>query len=300
MKKALIFGFNRYESQPSLRGCVADAQEFQDVVANVLGYQTELVVDRSITCDAFLAAARRHLTPEPGEVAGSRILYFAGHGSRTYDKPPLDEGDGIDELLCLPSSHFNDPQSMVLDDQIGALLDDAAANDPTMRVFVVFDSCHSGTGIRGSTTWKVLEPELLAHFAIDNLIDLPLTSDDPRIALAVIGREAIESNFTLAHAEAMAPEFGVKDGGLLGVVRGGAAPHLLLSGCAANETCKETVVSKAYRGLFTANLCELIRARPNQSWAELHDSVSGAIPAHFNQRPQLEGTDQINATSISD
>jgi len=298
MKKACVLGFNRYESQPSLRGCVDDARDFHDLIRHQFNYESKLVVDEPVTTDRFVEIVRDLLAVAPGESGGSRVLYYAGHGYRTYDKPPFDEGDGIDELLCLPGYRYNDPQSYVLDDLIGEVLDEAAAADPTMRVYVLFDSCHSGTAIRGSVTWKSIEPEILAMFEVSDPRELVLPIEDPRMALVAVGREAIESQFAIAQQSALALQDRPKDGGLSAVARDNGAPHLLLSGCSPNETSKETVVNGDYRGVFTSTASSILRAHSNLTWRELHAALAAKIPSHYNQHPQLDGFEGLYDTSI--
>ena len=82
-------------------------------------------------------------------------LHFSGHGSQAPAKDPSTELDGLDELF-LPSDigDWSDSSGVVrnalVDDEIGAMLDAIRARGAD--IWVVFDSCHSGTVTREAPT----------------------------------------------------------------------------------------------------------------------------------------------------
>ena len=80
-------------------------------------------------------------------------LHFSGHGSQAPALNPDDELDGLDELF-LPvdigpwEDSIGTVQNALVDDEIGQLIDSITATGAD--VWVVFDSCHSGTATRAA------------------------------------------------------------------------------------------------------------------------------------------------------
>jgi hypothetical protein len=82
-------------------------------------------------------------------------LHFSGHGSQAPALDPDSELDGLDELfLPVDIGPWNDSvgtvENALVDDEIGRLIDGLRAKGAT--VWVVFDSCHSGTATRAAPT----------------------------------------------------------------------------------------------------------------------------------------------------
>jgi hypothetical protein len=104
---------------------------------------------------------------EPGDFV---YLHFSGHGTQGPAADPASELDGLDEMF-LPvdigpwSDEVGAVQNALVDDEIGAMLDALAAKGAD--VWVVFDSCHSGTVTRAAPDGdeevrsRMLPPEAL-------------------------------------------------------------------------------------------------------------------------------------------
>ncbi|RVT82654.1 caspase family protein [Rhodobacteraceae bacterium CCMM004] len=95
-------------------------------------------------------------------------LHFSGHGSQAPAADPGSELDGLDELfLPVDIGPWNDTvgtvENALVDDEIGRMLDALRAKGAD--VWVVFDSCHSGTATRAAPAEDVrlrqLPPEAL-------------------------------------------------------------------------------------------------------------------------------------------
>ncbi|WP_099825180.1 caspase family protein [Oceaniglobus indicus] len=96
-------------------------------------------------------------------------LHFSGHGSQAPALDPSTETDGLDELF-LPvdigpwQDGIGTVQNALSDDEIGQMLDALRATGAD--VWVVFDSCHSGTATRAAplderVTLRKLPPDAL-------------------------------------------------------------------------------------------------------------------------------------------
>lgn len=80
-------------------------------------------------------------------------LHFSGHGSQTPALDPSSELDGLDEIfLPVDIGPWEDTigtvQNALVDDEIGQMIDALRARGAD--VWVVFDSCHSGTATRAA------------------------------------------------------------------------------------------------------------------------------------------------------
>jgi metacaspase-1 len=142
--RSLHFGVNKvdpshYGTDAPLRGCENDARAMQALAANV-GYEASLFLTKSATSKSLFGAleqAAAELTS--GDVL---MLTLACHGSQIVDQTGDEDGnkedDGKDETWCLYDR-------MVIDDEVYAAL--RKLNDGVI-VYVVSDSCHSGTSTR--------------------------------------------------------------------------------------------------------------------------------------------------------
>lgn len=80
-------------------------------------------------------------------------LHFSGHGSQAPALDPSTETDGLDELF-LPvdigpwQDSIGTVENALVDDEIGQMIDAIRAKGA--NVWVVFDSCHSGTATRAA------------------------------------------------------------------------------------------------------------------------------------------------------
>lgn len=105
----------------------------------------DTAASRSAIRDAF-----RWLATNTRDSTDAVVIYFAGHGSRTRDldgdETRVTPGDTLDEALVpWDASDPGDPEQLLLDDELGSLLDSLA----TRNVTIIVDACYSGTATRG-------------------------------------------------------------------------------------------------------------------------------------------------------
>jgi len=118
----------------ALSGCINDANDMK-AIADSLGYQSSLLIDSQATASAVICAiGQASQTLQSGDIL---VLTYSGHGGQ-FDDVNGDEDDGKDETWVLWDRQL-------LDDELYALWPQFAAG---VRVFVVSDSCHSGTVLR--------------------------------------------------------------------------------------------------------------------------------------------------------
>ncbi|WP_417523496.1 caspase family protein [Marinovum sp.] len=214
--------------------------------------------------DPTLAAIRAEFAALAQEVEAGDFVYlhFSGHGSQTPATDPESELDGLDEIF-LPTDigPWNDTvgtvENALVDDEIGAMIDAIRARGAD--VWVVFDSCHSGTATRAApggdeVRMRQLPPEALAI---------------PALTLA----EAESRSRTLPDPQAP-PEVPVV------AVAGDGDRGRLVAFFAAqtNETTPEKNMPKGkagrrLQGVFTYTLFETLAERPGITYRQLAQEV---------------------------
>lgn len=117
-------------------GSDVDAQVFAAACeSNGVGY--ELLLNAGCTAANIERAARAATARmAPG---GVLILYLSGHGGQQAASGPEPEADGKDETLCLWDGPLTDNAVWRLLCQV----------PPGIRIWMVTDTCHSGTNYRG-------------------------------------------------------------------------------------------------------------------------------------------------------
>lgn len=127
---------------------------------------------------------------QPGDFI---YLHFSGHGTRAPATNDPTELDGLDELfLPVDIGQWNNTvgavENALVDDEIGAMIDGLRAKGAD--VWVVFDSCHSGTATRAVDTgdddvrMRQLDPMALGldPEAMEDVLSRSVGEADPRAA----------------------------------------------------------------------------------------------------------------------
>jgi hypothetical protein len=118
-----------------LAACEADARDMQ-AIAKKAGFKPTVLLTQKCTRKAVLAA----LAAAAKQLKKDDLFFFtySGHGGQVYNTGSDFEPDGYDETWCLHDGQL-------IDDEIYAALGAFAAG---VRIFVLSDSCHSGTVLR--------------------------------------------------------------------------------------------------------------------------------------------------------
>ncbi len=145
---ALLIGINEYASPKvnNLNGAVNDVTMMHRILVTRLGFDeanVRMLTNEEATRKGILKAIDV-LVAEAGE---EDVVYFhySGHGSRQKDKNG-DEDDGFDETILSHDARTPGVRD-ILDDE----LERRFARIRSNRVFIVFDSCHSGTITRSAS-----------------------------------------------------------------------------------------------------------------------------------------------------
>jgi hypothetical protein len=117
-----------------LAGCLNDARAMQSIAQSV-GYQPQIILDQQATAAAVTSAIKAAAGMlQSGDIL---LLTYSGHGGQVPD-PTGEEPTGMNSTWVLYDR-------MMVDDELYALW---AHFQTGVRIFVLSDSCHSGTVTR--------------------------------------------------------------------------------------------------------------------------------------------------------
>ena len=157
---ALLVGVGQYthlDSSSQLKGPSNDTRLARDYLLHVEGFKEDHIVwlsDETPTPPqrANILAALRNLEEKVQE-DDFVLLHFSGHGSRQPAKPDAtEELDGYDEIflpadVAVWNKGIGSVENAITDDEIGAFIHSYRSKGA--NVWLIFDSCHSGTMTRG-------------------------------------------------------------------------------------------------------------------------------------------------------
>lgn len=291
--KALLVGINDYSPSgsggPDLRGCVNDVRDMANTITSlgvVLPNPTALriLTDARATRSEILKGLQWLLA---GAGKGEHLIFhYSGHGSQVVDTSG-DEPDRKDETIC---PHDFASSGMITDDDLRRYIDELPAG---VRLDVMLDSCHSGSGTRekaamamlpegDSVRYRYVAPPLDYGFFLDANPSLPtrrLLQADSAAGAAALGLSSQPGSREL-------------------VTR--PINHVLWAGCRANQTSAEVMIDGVYRGVFTYQFCKVLRgAGLAITRARLDAQVSINISGMgHSQIPQLEGPASALAAKV--
>jgi hypothetical protein len=162
-----------------LASCVNDANAML-TLAERLGYTGSVLANKDATVANVTAGLR---TAADALFSGDVfLLSFSGHGGQIPNTSSDDEPDGRDETLCLYDRMF-------VDDELHMLLGEFRAG---VRVFLVFDSCHSATAAKGKQLVEVLSAAV-KDVRIEDL-EGSLKQVDADLATVPVTKQPIDSD----------------------------------------------------------------------------------------------------------
>jgi len=270
LRKALITGINTYPGSP-LRGCVNDALLMYKILSEKYDFKSEnidLITDGECTKKNMLKYLRK-LTMDVQ--SGDYIFFhYSGHGSQVAvnDWTNNKESDGMDEILCPVDLDWNDP---LRDHELGAFF---TKLPPDVKILIILDCCHSGTGLRN--TWKTIGDQSENDW-VNRFMPPPPSNilSDPRITLD----DAM--NF-------VAPDSVNKNGFMVETAKQGSA--ILISKCQDNQTSADAYLGGRYQGALTCLLAQSLAENDySLSYKNLILEINKKTDKMgFEQNPQLE------------
>ncbi|MEM6695294.1 MAG: caspase family protein [Pseudomonadota bacterium] len=254
--RALLIGVSDYEASDlgiaDLKGPANDIRLLQTVLTERGVSDFRILADgveggvrptRAAILAAFDALAR------DAEQDDFIFIHFSGHGSQQPDQNG-DETDGLDEVFLAIDSNrapLGDPRILnaIVDDEIGEAVAKIRARGAD--VWMVIDSCHSGSGLRAVSSNVAVRFVDPASFGIDVTAQAPA---EPGLDLADDNEGDLAGGFLAfysARSSEIAREVKMQDGdaGWYGIFTAKLAARL------------STVDAVSFRQLFQATLADL-------------------------------------------
>ncbi len=300
--KALLVGVNNYQSIGDLNGCLNDVENVKELLINNFDF-LEANVETLIDEDAVYTNIQDGLMSLIDQaVEGDRLVFhFSGHGSFINS---VNDDEAVDELLCLYDMDWDNGDSYLIDDDLGALLEDI---EPGVHMTVILDACHSGTGTKAisSTGRSIKSPSTMSRLVIINDAMKTMTrglAPELNTKSSRSGQRVVDEDANPPIARFIHPPKDVLEK-MATAKLNRVGEHLradddynhqLLAGADANQTAADAFIESKYQGAFTYHLCKSSR--------ELGDGVtvvsvfgnakSNMQTAGYHQIPQLEGIGQ--------
>ncbi|TWT60887.1 caspase family protein [Rubinisphaera italica] len=172
-KFALLIGVGNYQSEEitDLDGCRNDVEALHDVLVTRFGFDSDrdiiTLIDEQATALAIRQAMQtlvQKIKALPEDSPASQVIFhYSGHGSQVYDQlegPLADEPeDGLDETLVPYDAVVQGSETDIRDDELNQFAQSICADNRT-RLWIILDSCHSGTAARGTTKVRRLDRQL--------------------------------------------------------------------------------------------------------------------------------------------
>jgi len=212
---------------PELFGCENDANAMAALAEQQQFGSIQKLLSAEATAEAVSGAIGQAASDlDSGDIL---LLTYSGHGNQVPDTNG-DEPDARDETWCLYDRQF-------IDDELYALWD---RFKPGVRIFMLSDSCHSGSVAR--LLMQALPPEALAATMG---LDASTRSVQERVRVLSNSEQGNEEHKDLlARLQA---EAGPSENAQIG------ASVILISGCQDNQTSGDG----DRNGVFTGNLLEV-------------------------------------------
>lgn len=281
VNKALLVAINEYPPHiPQLYGCINDSFLVNRTLQEVYAFPTgniHLLHNRRATTDRIKDKLEWLL--DGARAGDSLLLHYSGHGTQVPDRIG-DEVDGLDECIVPYDFDFDAPG--LIDDDFKELFGGLPAG---VKLTVIFDCCHSGTGTRGG--------------------DIKVRGFMP--PMDILNR-IYEFNFIEGSpfpVFKLRKEFVDKKRRLLRDMKGEKEEYtpVLLSACKDSQTAKEYSNGGANYGAFTYFLChEIYKSKGKKlTYGNLVKKCSESI--HFadiqDQTPQLNGPARVESSLFS-
>jgi len=265
---ALIVGINDYPGTDSdLTGCDVDVANMRSLLQDYYFFPPEQV---AVVQD--LDATRARIEKELSDLADRAgptdavVFYYSGHGTQVPDLDG-DEEDGWDEGICPAEpkpeiiTNESDLKVYLTDDRLAQLLD----RFRTKNLTVIFDCCHSGSGLRAG----------------DDVPTLPVPFAKARWQKCEVSR-ALAERAAEARSKGEARDAGGTNMGLDASER-----WVFITGCQSWEMSQGNARDG---GQMTSHLVATLACGAPQTWGQLMGLVrAGTTFANAGQTPTVDG-----------
>lgn len=237
-----------------LNGCENDANDMQDIAKN-LKFNTQLLLTKNATREAVIS--RINEAAEKLKSGDFFFLSYSGHGGTLPDYNN-DELDSQDETWCLYDGEL-------IDDETYTLL---SKFDSGVRIFVLSDSCHSGTVVR-----QKISDESPINNGKNYVPSLPYKELPFDVAIATYANNKDFYKGLLENSKVSKSKI---DGDNI------QASVILISGCQDHQLS----LDGSFNGKFTGAVKHAwFNSDHEGDYKDFHEEVVSKIPLAFNQTP---------------
>jgi metacaspase-1 len=224
-----------------LAGCINDANAMKKI-ADGAGFTSQILTNEQATfANVVQAISNAAKTLDSGDML---LISYSGHGGQVPDANAMPGDDGLDETWVLYDK-------MILDDQLNVLWSQFKSG---VRIFVLSDSCHSGTILREMVLTQIRKA---------------LKSGPVRDR--AIPRDIQAKHYARLKDDYTASQYLTGDERTI-VVK---ASVLLISGCQDNQTSQDG----DQNGLFTENLLAVWQDGAfTGSYKQFHQAILDKMP----------------------
>ena len=272
-RQALLVGINDYQGVNDLQGCINDVTNVRNVLKTFFGLsnnEIRVLTDSRATKENILLRLDKMVKSAVKD--DYLIFHFSGHGSQIRDREGDELADHMDELIC--PCDMNWDNGFISDDMLREILQQLKAG---VRMEILLDSCHSGTGtrdIRQPTAPGPVHAETLKYRYMKPPAD-------------------IECRY-LGDEETMKPSRSFRSDPEI------TLNHILWAGCRDNQTSADALIDGNYNGAFSYYFCKHVRESAGKiTRADLHTRVKNSLKYNnYSQVPQLECLDALKSENI--
>jgi hypothetical protein len=275
-RKALLVGINDYPgTQNDLQGCVNDVTNVYDVLVKYFSFlPAEIVVlSNSRARKSAIIDGLKSLLGS-GKEGDTLVFHYSGHGSQVRDAEGDELEDGKDEVICPYDFDWSD--GFIKDDDLASLV---AGMKKGVRLEIILDSCHSGTGTR-----EIILDRRSLPYAGPSKLDAAALWESPH---------CIRPRFLAPPADIAlrADEVFGRELRLRRIARADPMNHVLWAACRSDQFSADAEIDGKPAGAFTYYFCRHLRDTQGRVTREqLLKLVRASLKYDgFSQVPQLEG-----------
>ncbi len=272
-REALLVGINDYYGVNDLQGCINDVTNVRSILKTFFGFENtdiRVLTDSRATKENILLRLEKMVR---NAVNGDYLIFhFSGHGSQIRDREGDELADHMDELICPCDMNWDD--GFISDDMFSDILHQLKKG---VRMEILLDSCHSGTGTRD------IMPYLISGQSNVNFSHYRYLRPPADIECRYLGDEEI-----LKPAKSFSTDKEI------------TLNHILWAGCKDNQTSADALIDGNYNGAFSYYFCKHVReSGGNISRTDLYTRVKNSLKFnHFSQVPQLECREALRSENI--
>jgi hypothetical protein len=272
-KQALLIGINNYQTINGLQGCINDVTNVRDILKSFFGFTNNdirVLTDERETKANILSRLENMVTEgKPGDLL---IFQFSGHGSQVLDRENDELKDHMDELICPYDMNWDD--GFITDDMLGNILSKLKKG---VRMEIMLDSCHSGTGTRdinSGMSGGISAPRMIKNRCVCPPVDIECRYQGEEDKLKPKKAFRTDQRIILN--------------------------HVLWAGCRDNQTSADAEIAGYFNGAFSYYFCKHIRDnKGNIARDNLCTLVKNSLKFNkFDQVPQLECVSDLKAKNV--